>query len=143
MGGINRVIEIGRLVRDCELKYSNTGTAICNFSIAVSEYIGKDREDYSNYFDCVIYGKRAESLNPYLKKGQQVGIDGRLHQNRWTNQEGENRSKIQIKVSDLELLGKKPQGSNEQQTNSKPFDPVKAFHGNQQKPEEFEDEIPF
>ena len=135
MGGINRVLEIGRITRDCEMKYLNTGTAICNFSIAVSEYMGSGKEDWSNYFDCVIFGKRAEGVSPYLLKGQQVGIDGTLHQNRW-QKDGANRSKIQIKVNDLELIGSKPAvNHNEEQKQNRPTPAeVKA---------DFEDDVPF
>ena len=126
---INRVITVGNLVRDAELKYTNSGMAICNFSIAVSEYQGKDKDNWTNYFDCVLFAKRAEALNQYLVKGQKVVVEGNMHQDRWESENG-NRSKIQIKVSDLELVGGK-------KSESKHETPVSN------KPEDFESDIPF
>jgi len=106
MSDMNRVIIIGRLTRDSELKTLGSGTSVSNFSIAISEYMGQDKEEYTSFFDCVMYGKRAEGLAPYLKKGQQVGVEGTLHQSRWDSEAGK-RSKVEIKVSNIQLVGGK------------------------------------
>ena len=106
MTDINEVILIGRLTRDAELKHTNAGLAVSNFSIAVNRQKknGDNYEDKVCFFDMALFGKRAESLNQYLTKGQQVGIEGSLDQQRW-EQDGKKRSKINIVVDDIQLLG--------------------------------------
>ena len=104
--GINRVSLIGRLTRDCELRYTDGGFAVCKFSIALnySRKQGEQWVDEVNYFDLVFFGKRGEAISRYLTKGKQVGIDGELRQNRW-EQDGKARSKVEIVVHNLQFLG--------------------------------------
>lgn len=104
----NMVVLVGRLTKASELRYSNSGSPICRFSIAVNrrQKSGDQWHDEVSYFDCVLFGKSAESLNQYLEKGRQVSITGELRQNRW-EQDGQNRSKVEIFVSSLQLLGDK------------------------------------
>lgn len=106
MTDINQVILVGRLTRDSELKYSGAGTAVANFSVASSSYAGKDKENYTSYIDCVMFGKRAEAVNQYLVKGTQVVVNGSLKQSRWDS-EGGKRSKVSITVSDIQMVGGK------------------------------------
>ena len=121
------------MTRDAELKALNTGTSVSNFSIAISEYMGKDREEYTSYFDCVMYGKRAEALNQYLGKGQQVAVEGTLHQSRWDSEAGK-RSRTEIKVSNIQLVGSKKERSS---------DKPKQTEAKGSTAEDFEEEIPF
>ncbi|MFP4114789.1 MAG: single-stranded DNA-binding protein [Spirochaetota bacterium] len=109
---INSVVLIGRLTRDAELRYSNSGTAICKFSIAntYSRKQGDSWTEESNFFDAVLMGRRAEALHKYLVKGKQIGVQGELRQNRW-EQDGQRRSKVEIFVNDLNLLGGGASGS--------------------------------
>ena len=133
MSNINRAIVAGRLTRDSELSYLGTGSAVLKFSIAVGEYMGKDREEYTNFFDCEMFGKRGEALAQYLPKGKQVTIDATLHQSRWDSDAGK-RSKIILKVSAIELSPRESSQSSSPQ-------PRPTAPGNI---EEFEDEeIPF
>ena len=101
----NLVVIIGRLTRDAELRYSNAGLAISKFSVANSAYQGKDRDTYTNFFECTWFGKAAESLNQYLRKGRQVSIVGELRQDRW-EQDGNSRTAVKIIVNNLQLLQK-------------------------------------
>ena len=104
---INHVVEIGRLCRDADLKYTSGGMAIAEFSIAVSRTKtenGQKVEDV-NYFDVKGFGKMAEGLKPYLSKGKQICVEGHLKQDRWKDNEGQNRSKVYIVADNLELLG--------------------------------------
>lgn len=103
---INSVVLIGRLTRDAELRYSNSGTAICKFSIAnsYSRKQGDTWNEETNFFDAVLMGRRAEALHKYLVKGKQVGVQGELRQSRW-EQDGQKRSRVEIFVNDLNLLG--------------------------------------
>jgi single-strand DNA-binding protein len=103
---LNRVVLIGRLTRDAELKYTANGQAVCKFSIAVNrrKKNGEQWVDEANFFDVVVWGRQGESLNQYLVKGKQVGIDGELRQDRW-EQDGQNRSKVEVVVNNIQLLG--------------------------------------
>lgn len=116
MADINSVTLVGRLVRDGELKYSQNGQAILRFSIAINRAKrtadGK-WEDESNFFDCVYFGRAAESVSPYLEKGRQVALAGELHQSRWESNDGQARSRVEIYVNNLSLVG--GQSSNSQQ----------------------------
>lgn len=114
---INSVTLIGNLVRDAELKYTNSGMAISNFSIAVNRSKKQTDGNYvdeASFIDCTLFGKRAEALNQYLVKGQKIGVSGSLVQDRWTTDSGENRSKISVNVDNVELLGSKSDGGQSQ-----------------------------
>lgn len=107
MADINQVSLVGRLTRDAELKYSNGGMAICEFSLAINSRRkqGEQWVDEANFFDITVFGRQGEAIQQYLTKGKQVGIEGRLKQDRWQNQEGQNRSKVGIIANNVMLLG--------------------------------------
>ena len=102
----NRVVLIGRLTRDAELKYTQGGDAVSKFAIAVDmkKKSGDQWVEEANFFDIVLWGRQAEAINQYLVKGKQVGIDGQLKQEKW-EQDGQSRSKIVVKAENVELLG--------------------------------------
>ena len=106
MADINHVVLVGRLTRDAELKYTAAGQAVCKFSIAVNRRrkTGDQWVDEPNFFDIVVWGRQGETLNQYLVKGKQVGVDGELRQDRW-EQDGQNRSRIEVVANNLQLLG--------------------------------------
>jgi len=106
MADINRVILVGRLTRDAELKYTNSGSAVSKFSLAINRRrkVGEQWTDEANFFDVVVWGRTAEALTPYLVKGKQVGVEGELRQNRW-EQDGQPRSKVEISATNVQLLG--------------------------------------
>jgi len=108
---INHVVLVGRLTRDAELKSIASGQAVCKFSIAVnrSRKNGEQWEDEPNFFDVVLWGRRGEALHQYLNKGKLVGIDGELRQDRW-QQDGQNRSKVEIVANNIQLLGSNSSG---------------------------------
>ena len=106
MADLNHVILIGRLTRDADFKYITSGQAICKFSVAVNrrKKSGDQWVDEANFFDVVLWGRQAETLNQYLLKGKQVAVEGELRQDRW-EQDGQNRSKVEIVANNLQLLG--------------------------------------
>lgn len=107
---LNRIIVIGRLTREHELFYSASGYPHSTFTIASNKSIKKNDqwEDYTSFFEISLWGKVAESLNDYIKKGQQVAIEGHLKQERWTDKESKSgRSKIVIEAKKIQLLGSK------------------------------------
>jgi single-strand DNA-binding protein len=103
---VNHVVLIGRLTRDAEYKVLPSGQGVCNFSVAVNrrKKSGDQWVDEANYFDVVLWGKQADSINRYLVQGKQVGVDGELRQDRW-QQDGQNRSKVVISANNVQLLG--------------------------------------
>ena len=156
MADINKVILFGRLTRDAELKYTTSGQAVCKFSIAVNRTRknGDQWEDEANFFDVVLWGKRGEALNQYLQKGKMIGVDGELCQDRW-QQDGQNRSRVEIVANNIQLLGGNPggQGSgNFGSGNSSSYNnsrnentaPENAAYGNaSSRDDNFTDDIPF
>ena len=114
MTDINIVSVVGRLARDMELKYTTSGMAVANFSIAVnrSRKQGDQWVDEASFFECSLFGKQAEALKPYLKKGQQVAISGFLKQERWQGQDGNNHSVVRIGCELVQLCGNKTQNQN-------------------------------
>jgi len=106
MADVNRVVIIGRLTRDAELKSLASAQTVAKFSIAVNrkKRQGDEWVDEPNFFDIVLWGRMAESLHQYLVKGKAVAVDGELRQDRWT-QDGQNRSKVEIIANNIQLLG--------------------------------------
>jgi single-strand DNA-binding protein len=141
---INHVVLVGRLTRDAELRYTNNGTAICAFSIG-NTYRTKQGENWveeSNFFNCVMFGRRAEALHQYLTKGKQIGIDGALRYSKW-EQDGQPRSKVEVHVNDIQLLGGRDGGGR----SAGPDRGDTEYSGNQYAGDssgsDFEDDVPF
>ena len=102
---INNVIISGNLVSDCE-KFTAGETPAISFTIAVNEY-SKDKE-VCNYFDCALFGNRAKGIASFMTKGKKVTVSGRLRQDRWQAEDGTNRSKVRVIVSEVDFaLAKK------------------------------------
>jgi len=129
MRDLNSCIFIGRLTRDAERKATTTGMPIVSFSLAVngSEKQGEKWEDRPSFFDCAYFGKAAEAVHPYLKKGQQVAVTASAIQDRW-EKDGEKHQRVKFIVQSLNLLGGKK---------DQPGNPVPEH------PEAFTDDIPF
>ena len=103
---INVVTLVGRLTRNGELRYTNAGDSVVNFSLDEKKN-GQDgiSNDLASFFDCVLWGKIAEALGQYMLIGQQVSVSGRLAQEHWEDANThQKRSKVVIKVKDIELL---------------------------------------
>ena len=98
---INSITIAGQLGRDAEVKYLQNGDAICAFSVADSA--GRDKGTI--WWNCSIYGKRAESLAPYLTKGQAVTVVGVVSQRKWTDKEGQERTSMDVRVGEIALQG--------------------------------------
>jgi len=109
---MNHVAIIGRTTRDLELRYTPAGTAIASFAIANSRSykVGNEKKEQVSYFDITVWGKLAKVMTEYCKKGQQLAIEGRLTQNRWDDQDGKKRSKVEIVLTSFQFLGGKKDG---------------------------------
>ncbi|MCU0821515.1 MAG: single-stranded DNA-binding protein [Spirochaetes bacterium] len=109
-GDINRITLIGRLTKEPELRYTQGGAAIGNFSIANNRSYSTntgEKKDEVSYFDCVAWGKLGEIIVEHCKKGRRIAIEGRLQQRRWEDKEGGKRSKIEIVVENFQFLDAK------------------------------------
>lgn len=93
---INRVILVGRLTKDPDLRYTPNGKAVCSFTLACNRPFGDNEADFIN---CNIWGKPAENLANYIKKGGQIGIEGRIQTRNYENSEG-NRVYVTEVVAD-------------------------------------------
>ncbi|HEU4338644.1 MAG TPA: single-stranded DNA-binding protein [Planctomycetota bacterium] len=112
MASLNKVLLIGNLTRDPELKYTPQGTAVCDFAIALNEkFKAKDGswQEKVHFIDIAAWGRTAEVCGEYLKKGRPVFIEGRLQQDRWEQPDGQKRSKVRVTADRVQFLGG-PQG---------------------------------
>ena len=114
----NKVIMIGNLTRDIELKYIPSGAAIAKSAIATSHkyktQTGEQKEEVC-FLDFNVFGKQAEVLNQYVKKGSKVMLEGRLVFEQWTAQDGTNRSRHSLRVENFKFLDSKADSNNMQQ----------------------------
>ena len=98
---MNVITVAGTLGKDAEVKYLANGDAIANFSVADSQ--GRDKPTI--WWNCGLYGKRAESLSQYLLKGQAVTVTGSVSEREWTDKEGNKRKSMDVRVNDVALQG--------------------------------------
>ena len=113
---INLVALEGRLVRDLELKKTNSGKSVVNFTLAVNRRFQKDEADF---IPCVVWDKQAEVMQQYLRKGSLIGIEGRLQQRTYQTNNGENRSVVEVVVNNFSFLESSKQET-QQNNYSKP-----------------------
>jgi single-strand DNA-binding protein len=112
MANINRVVLIGNLTKDPELRHTPSGTAVCKLRLAVNTRIKQQNEwvDKPNYFDITIWGNQGENAAKYLSKGRPVGIDGRLDWREWDTPEGQKRQAVEVIAETVQFLGSKDGG---------------------------------
>jgi len=106
MASYNRVVLIGNLTRDVELRFTPQGTAVTDVSLAVNERVKRNDQwvEEVNFFDVTLWGRTAEVAGEYLGKGSSILIEGRLKHDRW-EQEGQKRSKVKIIGEKMQMLG--------------------------------------
>jgi single-strand DNA-binding protein len=102
---LNKAIFMGNLTRDPESRQAGE-TTVANFSVAVNETWGSgdDRKEKTSFIDCKAFGKLADNIVKYLKKGRKVAIEGSLDQESWEDKEGNKRNKLVVKVSDFTFV---------------------------------------
>jgi single-strand DNA-binding protein len=112
-GDINRVILVGRLTRDPELRHLPSGTPVLEMGVAVNgrqQDDGGNWVDKPNFFDVKVYGNQAEMLSQHLTKGRRIGIDGRLDWRSWEAQDGSKRSKVDVVAQSVQFLDSRMEG---------------------------------
>jgi single-strand DNA-binding protein len=111
MANFNKVMLLGNLTRDPELRYLPSQTAVVEFGLAINrKYKGQDgsMKDETCFVDCQAFGKPAETLNKYCKKGNPLFVEGRLKYDSWTKQDGSKASKLRVNVENFQFLGSAP-----------------------------------
>jgi len=147
MASYSKVILLGNLTRDPELRYTPSGTAVASFSVAINHRYrspnanenGKYREETS-FIDVVAFGRQGETCAEYLSKGQPVLVDGRLSQRRWESQDGQKRNKLEVIANTVRFLprGGEPRGFGRDFSEETPEDVSSSLP-----PEGGEEDIPF
>lgn len=107
MGSLNRVILVGNLGADADIRYTKDGTAVSTLSLATSETWMKDGEkkEKAEWHRVVVWGKTAESLSEYLTKGKQICVEGKLQTRSWDDKDGNKRWTTEIRADRIQLLG--------------------------------------
>lgn len=158
--GINKVILIGNLGADPEVRYTQNSTAVAQFTVATSE-TWKDKQtgepkEQTEWHRCVAYRRLAEIVGEYLRKGSKVYIEGRLQTRKWQGQDGQDRYTTEIVVNDLQMLDGRADNTQPRQNTSQPANPNQPPQSRlsqaQQQPmtpppfepsADFDDDIPF
>jgi single-strand DNA-binding protein len=149
--GVNKVILVGNLGKDPEVRYSPNGNAVANITLATSEQ-WKDRnsgeqQEKTEWHRVVFFNRLAEIVGEYLKKGSQVYIEGKLQTRKWQGQDGQDRYTTEVVANEMQMLGgRQGGGGGDQWSSSKP-----ASGGQQNSPAaegggdigDFDDDVPF
>lgn len=118
---MNNINIIGTMVRDLELKYLPSGTAVGSFAIAVNQDYKNQagqKVEKTSFFDVKVVGKQSETINQYFHKGSRIGITGSLEQETWSAQDGTNRSRVIIKLENFSFIDRKSDNQNSQGQNN-------------------------
>ncbi|HEX8185760.1 MAG TPA: single-stranded DNA-binding protein [Blastocatellia bacterium] len=115
MASFNKIMIVGYLGRDPELRYTPQGTPVCDFSVATTERRkdkSGDAQEVTTWFRVSLFGRQAEVASQYLSKGRQVYVEGQLSQRDWTDKEGATRTSLEVRGTDIQFLS--PMSDNDQ-----------------------------
>lgn len=149
MANLNKVMLIGNLTRDPELRYTASGTAIAKFGLAISrQWTGKDGQKGEDtcFVDVSVWGRQGENVAQYLKKGRPCFVEGRLEYSKWETQDGQKRSKLEVVGERIQFLGGRDGGGGEGGGGGRSYsDGPSGSSGSSggYDAEEVEDDIPF
>ena len=135
---MNKIVLLGRLTKDAEVRYSQgqNSTAVANFSLAVNRKFKREGEPDADFFNCTAFGKQAEFVEKYLKKGTKILLTGRVQNNNYTKQNGEKVYSVSIMTEEIEFAESK---GSEPGTQPTPAD----NNGFVQIPDGLQEELPF
>ena len=117
--GLNKVMIIGHLGRDPEMRYTPSGKPVTTFTVAVSRSWNSgdgERHSETEWFNIVAWGNLAETCKQYLSKGQQVYIDGRLQTRKWEDKEGQTHSSVEVVANEMTMLSERRDGNHNNET---------------------------
>ena len=143
---INRVVLVGNLTRDPEVRQTPSGTSVCSLRIAVNSRRRDESgqwTDKPNYFSVSVFGNQAESCAQYLSKGRPVAIDGRLDWREWQTQDGQKREAVEIVAESVQFLGSRGDGDLGGGGGGNQFVPAGASSGADADFQGTDDDIPF
>jgi len=108
----NKVILIGNLTRDPEMRYTPQGTSVCSFSLAVNRKYkqGDETKEEVTFINIVVFGRQADNCGQYLNKGSSALIEGRLHENKWETEDGQKRSRHEVVAQSVQFMSRKQSG---------------------------------
>ena len=143
----NKIILVGNLGRDPELRYTPQGTPVCNFTLATNER-RKDRagetQDVTTWFRVTLWGRQAETASQYLTKGRPVYIEGRLRVEEWTDREGKARHTLEVHATDMQFIGMRgDDGGGQSPGRSDSGNASSTGRGTAPEPDITDDDIPF
>ena len=144
--GVNKVTLIGNLGKDPEIRYTQSGSAVVNVSIATTD-TWKDKQsgetqERTEWHNLVFFGRLAEIVNEYLKKGSQVYVEGRLQTRKWQDKEGHDRYTTEIVANEMQMLGGRSGADGGASRNANQAPPSSAEASNAPA-DDFDDDIPF
>lgn len=117
---MNKVIMMGRLTREPEVSSSASGTTFARFSIAVDRRFKREGDPDADFFNCTSFGKQAEFVEKYLKKGTKVVLSGRLENNNYTNKDGQKVYDVRVMVDEIEFAESKSNDGTSTSAEKKP-----------------------
>lgn len=133
---MNRAVLVGRLTRDPELRYTQSGIAVANFTIAVNRRFAREGEQSADFIPVIVWQKAAENVAKFLSKGSQVAVEGRIQTSSYDNKEGQKVYRTEIVADQVEFIGTKGGGSSSKNDDFSDSD-EDSFKG------DFSEEIPF
>lgn len=104
---MNRAVLVGRLTKDPELRYTQSGIAVANFTIAVNRRFAREGEQSADFIPVIVWQKAAENVAKYLSKGSQVAVEGRIQTSSYDNKDGQRVFRTEIVADQVEFIGSK------------------------------------
>lgn len=142
MASVNKVIILGHLGRDPETRYAPNGDALCNISVATTDSwkdkATGERKEQTEWHRVSFYGRLAEIVGQYLKKGSAVYVEGSLRTRKWQDKEGQDRYTTEIRADSMQMLGSRPAGGDAAPARQAPATPPQSGVGGSA-----DDDIPF
>jgi len=134
---MNRAVLVGRLTKDPELRYTQSGIAVANFTIAVNRRFAREGEQSADFIPVIVWQKAAENVAKYLNKGSQVAVEGRIQTSSYDNKEGQRVFRTEVVADQVEFIGSKGGGSSSSRDDDFTDSDGDSFKG------DFSEEIPF
>ena len=118
---MNKIILHGRLTRDPELKQTQSGVSVCNFTVAVDRWHKSGEDSIADFIDCTAWRGLGDMIGKYFHKGKEILLDGELHIDKWEDNEGNKKSRPKVQVNNVDFCGNK---SSNGETNHKPTENI-------------------
>lgn len=150
MASVNKVLLIGNLGKDPETRYSPSGDAICNLTLATTDTwkdkASGEKKEATEWHRVVFFGKLAEIAGQYLKKGSQIYVEGSLRTRKWQDKDGQDRYTTEIRADELKMLGGRPEGASQGDSQGRSQSPQRQQAAQPKQGGafgDFDDDIPF